>query len=257
MEIIITDKKMQSDNSDMKIKVSADMNEEETIESITSLLSDVDSAGKTVDIGLSKKGNFSYILNSLIDYCNDNESKITTSKIIFFIDNLSNKLSYDLDVVLNKPIMQTVNHSFGDYGDPLKGKFEKFDSLQYKGPNFRDKLIEFIDKGGYTKNSQVYKAAGISKYTFNKILSFAKNHRPSKDTVAALTIGLKLNIEEAQDLFHSAGYHLGTTDRVDRIIRFFISESIYNIDEVNFCLYYYGYPILGEKPRESVKFEMD
>ncbi len=206
--------------------------------------------------GHSEETDISFVVNSIAD-CYEEEDKIFNIDTIYLlVDNLSDAVIDKLTVNLHKPILQTVNHLFGDRGDPLKERFEEFNS-QLRGTKFKDYLITLIDEKGYEKYSEVYKTAGISKYTFSKILNFSKDHKPSKDTVAALTIGLKLSLEDAQKFYHCAGYHLGTEDLVDKVIRFFISESLYDIDEVNYCLYYYKHPILGEKPRDSVKFEID
>ena len=144
-------------------------------------------------------------------------------------------------------------------GDTLKKKLIEFEKgVEYAKP-FREHLLGLIDERQYRKDSEVYKAAGISKYTYSKITSFkiTPPHKPSKDTVAALSIGLKLSLDEAQKLYNSAGYYLGTTEFVDRVVRFFIEESLYEIDEVNYCLEYYGYPPLGERSRDDrIKFEI-
>ncbi len=207
--------------------------------------------------GRSGEAGISFVVNSITDCREEENEGFGIDTIYLLVDNLHNAVVDKLCDELRKPIKQVVNHSFGDRGDPLKERFEEFDSNLRGDINFRDYLIALIEEKGYEKYSQVYKDAGISKYTFSKILNFSKEHKPSKDTVAALTIGLKLNLDDAQKFYHSAGYHLGTTDLVDRVVRFFISESLYNIDEVNYCLYYYGHPILGEKPRDGIKFEID
>ncbi len=199
-----------------------------------------------------------FLVSYAIDDYYEEENRATTIDTIYlFIDKFSNTVLDSLCDNLHKPIMQTVNHSFGEHGDPLKDRFEEFDSQLRGKINFRDYLLSIIDEKGYKKYSEVYKASGVSRYTFSKLLSFDKDHKPSKDTVTAFTIGLRLNLDDAQKLYHIAGYHLGTTELVDRVVRFFISESLYDIDEVNYCLDYYGHSVLGEKLRESIKFEMD
>lgn len=99
--------------------------------------------------------------------------------------------------------------------------------------NFKDYLLNLIKQKGFKKYSQVYNAAGIPKDTFYKIIDYSRSRKPSKETVASLTIGLKLDLQEAQEFYNMAGYSLTTWDFVDILIRFFINESIYNIDCVN------------------------
>lgn len=152
---------------------------------------------------------------------------------------------------LSKPIIETKNQSYGDYGDPLKEQFKQFQKSLGEEKTFREYLVDIIDRKGFRKASEVYKAAGVSKYTFSRLTNFSINppHKPSKSTVAALTIGLKLTLAEAEEFYEVADTHLGKTEFIDKVIRFFIDKKIYNIDEVNYCLAYHGQPLLGERMR--------
>lgn len=117
--------------------------------------------------------------------------------------------------------------------------------------SFRDLLNALINERPFKKSSEVYKACGLSKSTFSKSLNYTIDYKPSKSTVAAYAIGLKLGMEEAQALYHAAGYHLGNIDLTDRVVRFFLEEQIYDVMEVNSCLAVMGLPLLGEHPREE------
>ncbi len=157
------------------------------------------------------------------------------------------------DAAVRAPAKETKTQSFGDIGDPLQQEFESYMKKNPAQDPFRKYLLELIDKGGYRKYSEVYKRAGISKSTFSRIINFALDYMPSKSTVAALAIGLRLDPKETQKFFHAAGYHLGTSELQDRVVRFFIETGNYSVREVNYCLYYYGAPLLGEHARESKK----
>lgn len=209
----------------------------------------------------------SSVVNHLIDglaevILNDNKDE-WHNNITFWILRpqycAGQAILHSLEKELDRKTKINYDQVFGDNGDSLKNKFIAFEkALEYEKP-FREHLLGLIDDRHYKKDSEVYKAAGISKYTYSKITSFkiTPPHKPSKDTVAALSIGLKLSLDEAQKLYNSAGYYLGKTDFVDRVVRFFIHESIYDIDEVNYCLDYYGYPPLGERTRdERIKIEI-
>ena len=152
---------------------------------------------------------------------------------------------------LRAPAKEVKKLSFGDYGDPLKKQFEQQYPTDTKYSSFREYFLKLIDEKHFRKYSEVYKRAGVSKSTFSKILNFSLDYKPSKSTVAAFTIGLGLDLREAQKFYHSAGYHLGVADISDRIIRFFIEQGIYDIGEVNCCMVYYGLPPLGEHPRDD------
>ena len=119
------------------------------------------------------------------------------------------------------------------YDDSLRGRFKAFQEQSDCNANFKDYLLNLIEAKGIEKFSNLYRAAGITKDTFSKILDYSKTRKPSKETVAALSIGLKLNLTEAQELYQMAGYSLTSWDFVDKLIRFCISERIYDIDTVN------------------------
>lgn len=137
--------------------------------------------------------------------------------------------------------------------EKFRKKFREFSGGLKPEQPFREYLLAKIEEKHFKKYSDFYKASGISKGTFSNTTTYSREvpSMPQKNTVAAMTIGLKLNIDEAEDFYNHAGYHLGTSDFVDMIIRFFISQQIYKIDEVNAMLVYYGYPTLGEKPRDK------
>ena len=204
-------------------------------------------------------GSYSYIFNSLNDDISAAENKYSfiadeNFTITCLLDGPaagSNDLLSNLEDSLLCVHKITVNQSFGDFDDPITEKFLKYND-QFKNTNpFRETLLEFIESRDIEDYPQAYKSSGVSKSTFSKIINYKNAYKPSKETVAAFTIGLKLNIEEAQRLYHSAGFHLGEQDFLDRVIRFFIRECRYGIDEVNYCLEEFGYPPLGEHPREG------
>ena len=195
---------------------------------------------------------FSYLCSCVCDALVEQR---LVERIFFAGIPVNPDLTARLEKHLARPIIVTENHVFGDLGNELKEKFERFAAAN-SGQPFNQYLVQLMYQKGCVDSPSVYKAAGISKYTFSKIMNYKRNHKPSKETVAALTIGLKLNIKEAEELYHAAGYHLGTGDFVDKVIRFFISEKLYDIDEVNICLSQYGHPPLGEKLRDT-KITMD
>ncbi len=123
---------------------------------------------------------------------------------------------------------------------------------------FRELLREFMVKKGIKTRSELYTRAGVSKETFSKIMNEANNpmlqtYRPSKETVYALAVGLRLNIKEAEEFFHAAGYHLGAEDLPDKVFRFYVGEKhIYDIFEINSCLLSYGYAPWGTQSRDDM-----
>lgn len=111
------------------------------------------------------------------------------------------------------------------------------------GESFHEMLFLRIDMSGMT-DVEVYKRAGIDRKLFSKIRSNPAYH-PRKQTVLALAIALKLNIDDTVDFLARAEYALSPGNKGDLIVRFFIERGLYDIDTINYTLHEYGQPILG------------
>ena len=110
------------------------------------------------------------------------------------------------------------------------------------GKTFHEVLFEKISQSGMT-DVEVYKRANMDRKLFSKIRSNPAYH-PRKDTVLALAIALKLNLEETQDLLSRAEYALSPSSKSDVIIRYFIERGEYDIHLINIALDDHGLPIL-------------
>lgn len=204
-------------------------------------------------------GYFSFIINTLFNVLSEKSVYIENNNLNLII-LIQKKKKYDdildvLDTALTNPSINAIRRSFGDYGDRLKPEFENYVVELETQMCFIEYLCDLIDAKGFAKYADAYHASGISKSTFSKIMNVKNPHQPSKGTVAALSIGLRLNLDEAQKLYNVAGYYLGYFDLIDKIIRFFIEKQIYDINEVNYCLLHYDLPPLGERAREpKVRF---
>ena len=115
--------------------------------------------------------------------------------------------------------------------------------------SFHDKFLKFLIESG-KDNVEIYKAAGISKQVFSKILS-DKDMIPTKLTVVSLCIGLRLTLRDSKELMLSAGYSLSRSLIFDSIIIKYLKDEIYDFDLINSELNEYGCPILGWHPREK------
>lgn len=100
--------------------------------------------------------------------------------------------------------------------------------------SFSDKLFEIIDNKNLN-DVDVYKRANVDKRLFSKIRS-NKDFRPSRSTALSLCIALRLDLEETESLLKTAGMSLSNSDLSDVIIKAFISNGLFNIDEINLCL---------------------
>ena len=111
------------------------------------------------------------------------------------------------------------------------------------GESFQEKLFSYIDKSGMT-DVEVYKKANIDRKLFSKIRSNPMYH-PRKQTILALAIALKLNIEDTVELLTSAEYALSPGNKGDLIVKYFIEHEIYDVMTINFALDEYEQPTLG------------
>lgn len=156
-----------------------------------------------------------------------------------------------------------IQYSERDYGDwqddsPDDGLYHTFRSVlrnnpdaslemlnRYVSPSFVDTLLRFIDQKNM-KDSQVYKAAGIDRRLFSKIVS-DRSYKPARDTCIALCIGLRLNLKDASELLKRAGYTLSHSNKRDIAIEFFLVEGIYKLQEINEVLDRLGMKLLGRE----------
>lgn len=108
---------------------------------------------------------------------------------------------------------------------------------------FSEMLLRLIEESG-EKNSTIYNRANIDRRHFSKIANHA-DYQPSKQTVLAFAIALKLDFEQTKDLLGMAGFTLSKANLGDVIVSFFIEYKIFDVDLVNQILYKYNQPLLG------------
>ena len=96
---------------------------------------------------------------------------------------------------------------------------------------FVDCLLKYID-GRNVKDSYIYKAAGLDRRLYSKIVS-DRNYKPSKDTCIALCLALKLHKSEFDWLLAKAGYTLSDSIKRDIVIEFFVKQRFYDVNCIN------------------------
>ncbi len=137
---------------------------------------------------------------------------------------------------------------YGPAGETVKAGLSEKESRSLEqlvkevGESFHEKLFSRIRESGMS-DVEVYKSAGVDRKLFSKIRNNPAYH-PKKQTILALAIALKLNIDETVDLLARAEYALSPGNKGDLIVRFFIERGIYDIMSVNFALDEYGQPPL-------------
>lgn len=124
------------------------------------------------------------------------------------------------------------------YETGLEGRFEF-----PKEKTFSEALLNLIDAKGMT-DTETYKRANMDRRLFSKIRSNV-GYAPSKSTVLALAIGLRLSVREAQDLLSRAGFAFSPCDKRDVIVRYFLERGEHDMAKVNGALYDFDQELLG------------
>lgn len=115
------------------------------------------------------------------------------------------------------------------------------DLLNQSGESFQEMLFRLIDEKGYS-DVEVYKRSNIDRKLFSKIRNI--DYSPNKKTVLALSIGMRLNADECEDLLKKLGYSLSTDIKQDVVVKYFIDSEIYDIYKVNEVLFDLNIPTL-------------
>lgn len=126
--------------------------------------------------------------------------------------------------------------------EPIHGPFED----ELAGHTFSTYLFKLISDYGYDEIA-VYKMAGFNRQQFSKIRR--RSYQPTKITVFALIIAMRLDLNDALELLKYAGYTFSPALKLDRSIEFFVREKIYDMDVINYILFKHNMPLLGSKTR--------
>ena len=155
---------------------------------------------------------------------------------------LSNGL---VDMSISEDLIARIDEYLGLTGTSGSKNRQKLeDVVKTAEEGFADRLFRLIDERGFT-DAEVYKRANVDRRLISK-LRLDPNKNASKNTALALAIGLRLSIDETRDFIALAGWALSKSFTFDRIVKFFISNGRYDIDEINEVLFRYtGKTLVG------------
>ena len=115
--------------------------------------------------------------------------------------------------------------------------------LAHRREGFTGALMRLIGRSGMS-HVECYKKANITKQLFSKISSDPHYH-PTRPTVFAFAIALKLTLDETERLLNKAGLAFDLTDDTDKIVCFFIYHKNYDLTEINEVLDQHAQKCLG------------
>lgn len=105
--------------------------------------------------------------------------------------------------------------------------------------SFQQNLRQIIENKE-KKASDVYNKAGIIRQTYSKIMK--SNSIPSKKNVMALGLALELSLEQYEEFLASAGYSFMYSSKIDLIVKYCVSNKIFDLFQVNTILFEFNLP---------------
>ena len=177
------------------------------------------------------------LLNEILEYYH--LRALNGEKI--FSDEVKNLIE-PIDDYINKNYVRDIKFSVsGDISASeveeivlqLERKFERNPKI------FSDYLFNLIREKNLSE-VEVYKKAHLDRRIFSKLRN-EKDYMPSKRTILAIAFGMKLNLEETEELLKHGGYALSVDLKFDLIMKYFFENEIYDLFLINEVLDYYGF----------------
>jgi hypothetical protein len=161
--------------------------------------------------------------------------------------SVSNKVIEDLmEFIKGNYELATTKFTMENNGNGIEKQLfpMNFEELTMDLTNFirskrnRITFLNLLEKYKEQKNmsdSEIYTQAWIDRRHFFKIINERLYH-PTKKTIIALGIALKLNMQEMDEFLASCGFRLSYQSIFDLVIMFCIEREIYNIFDINALL---------------------
>lgn len=202
---------------------------------------------------------FPLLSSGIYGYPKEEALKIATDTIQDYLKNhdldvylvIFDKDSFEISKQLKSDIQSYIDQHYVDQFKEIRYRqrlndyaytSDVKDNFELDEP-FSSTLFRMIDERGLS-DVEVYKAANLDRKLFSKIRT--REYLPSKRTICALAIALKLNLKETNYLLKKAGYTLSNSQYFDVILTYFITHRDYNLFKINEVLFTYDQPLLGK-----------
>ncbi|MDO5649981.1 MAG: macro domain-containing protein [Gallicola sp.] len=207
---------------------------------------------------------FPLISSGIYGYPKEEALKVARKSIQAYLDTndldvylcVFDKASFAVSQKLMGEIEAYIDQNYVDENHIRRDEYEESLSEIYAFPThtidevltnldepFNRTLFRLIDKKGLD-DVDVYKKANLDRKLFSKIRS-SETYTPSKRTILALAIALKLSLDETDTLLSKAGYALSHSHKFDVIVEYFIENQIFDIFQINEVLFQYDQVLLG------------
>ncbi len=120
------------------------------------------------------------------------------------------------------------------------GELEQYIDDTLEETDFAKKLNQYMYEKDLT-TAMIYRRCLVDRKLVSKI-STQRNYHPSKSTVFALCIGLRLTLPEGEEFLSLAGYGFNRSSKYDLIIKFMLENRIYDLDTINEMLLHFKQP---------------
>lgn len=127
--------------------------------------------------------------------------------------------------------------------EPVSSSISSFLSKHFEDSAVAKKLNYYMHAKDIT-TAMIYERCYIDRKLISKITN-RSNYHPSKNTMLALCIGLRLTINEAEEFVSLAGYSFSNTSKFDLIIQYMLINEIFDLYFINEMLEKYDQPLLG------------
>lgn len=101
---------------------------------------------------------------------------------------------------------------------------------------FAKATMDWVNRRCDGVGPRFYRAAGIDKTTYSKIVSHPESYRPSKETVLRMALAFQLSLADATSYLGLAGFALSPSIPADRVWAACFERGVYRREEVESLL---------------------